>query len=217
MARLLRTDPAGQQPQAGPMPTPDPSAPESGGRIGWSELGREFDRLRPQLQSVAKRVTRDADAAEDVVQLAFEKAFRRRDQFRGDARLSTWLHRIVVNEALMWLRTRRRQAGRWAPEQGSEVEAVDPGPGPEETLLAREARRRVAEGLASLAPVDRDVLIACSVDQRSQRDVARDLGLRPGAVKSRAFRARHRLAARLREPEFGQRPGRERTRPRPAS
>lgn len=65
-------------------------------------LGALYQELAPRLVRVAQRLTRDALAAENVVQTAFEKALRHVADFRGDARLSTWLHRIVTNEALVW-------------------------------------------------------------------------------------------------------------------
>src|SRR5690606_14449263 len=62
-----------------------------------------------RLLAVARRMLRNDEDARDVVQEAFINAFRKRDSFKGDAQISTWLHSIVVNTALMKLRTRRRK------------------------------------------------------------------------------------------------------------
>ena len=59
--------------------------------------------------SLARRILRDDSAAEDVVQEAFNKAFQNLDRFEGRSTLKTWLHRIVVNQALMALRSQRRR------------------------------------------------------------------------------------------------------------
>src|SRR6185436_3101732 len=62
-----------------------------------------------RLLAVARRFTRNEEDARDVVQSAYLSAFRGLSEFKGDAQLSTWLHRIVVNTSLMKLRTRRRK------------------------------------------------------------------------------------------------------------
>ncbi len=75
-------------------------------------LGALFRSLEPRLTAVALRITRDESTAQDVVQNAFEKALRHGHRFRGECLVSTWMHRIVANEALMWLRSERRRARR---------------------------------------------------------------------------------------------------------
>ncbi|MEX2206462.1 MAG: RNA polymerase sigma factor, partial [Myxococcota bacterium] len=74
-------------------------------------MGRIFARVESRLNTVARRIVGDSDAA-DVVQSAFEKVLRHCDQFRGGSRVSTWMHRIVVNEALSWLRQTRSRETR---------------------------------------------------------------------------------------------------------
>lgn len=163
-------------------------------------LGQLLQSLRPRLVAVACRFTRDPDVADDVVQNAFEKAIRHRDQFRGQARVSTWLHRIVANEALMWLRTERRQARRIDPLAEIDVEAfVDPGPDPAERFITHQASQRLREGIAALSPDDRDVIEGCVLPGRSYGEYGAQRGLHPAAAKSRAFRARRRLKTVLAE------------------
>ena len=64
-------------------------------------LGAVLANLQPRLTAVALRLTRDLDIAQDIVQGAFEKVVRHAPQYRGTARVSTWVHRVVVNEALI--------------------------------------------------------------------------------------------------------------------
>lgn len=174
-----------------------PGAIENRGQGGNERLGRLFAEATPRLTSVALRITRNPDVAKDVLQSAFEKALRGADGFRGEAMLTTWLHRIVVNEALMWLRSDRRRRARIA--DGAEVEPrKDPAPSPAERLLSREARARVREGLRRLEPRDREVLEACHLEGVSYRQYALRAGVRPAAAKSRAFRARRALRSELR-------------------
>ena len=99
----------------GPLPRSQPARARAAPRIEHilpyddpERLGELLRGLEPRMRAVALRVTRDGEAARDVVQAAYEKALRHGRKFRGGARVSTWLHRIVTNEALMWLRRERR-------------------------------------------------------------------------------------------------------------
>lgn len=165
---------------------------------GIDPLGEVLKGLEPRMRAVALRFTRDREAARDVVQNAYEKALRHRDQFAGRARFSTWLHRIVANEALMWLRTEtRRGRGRIDATEAGTLELPDPGDSPLQTLQHAEDRDRVHQGLATLTPEDRQVVVACHLEGLSYEEFATARGQHPAAVKSRAFRARRRLAAVL--------------------
>jgi len=165
---------------------------------GTARLGHLLETLRPRLLAVAGRITRDHDSAADVVQNAFEKVLRKRDQFEGRARVSTWLHRIVANEALMWLRSERRRAARFAPwTDTTEDHVADHRPDPAEHTLRRDEARRLRAALAHLDRSERDVIEGCLLPDRSYRDYGRATGIHPAAAKSRAFRARRRLQAHL--------------------
>lgn len=154
--------------------------------------------LEPRLTAVALRITRDPEAARDAVQSAFEKALRHGARFRGQARVSTWLHRIVANESLMWLRAQRRRREVQTDVDASELAGLcDPAADPAARLLRRERRARLRAGLAQLAAEERDVVVCCALDGESYAAYGSRAGLHAGAVKSRAFRARRRLAALL--------------------
>ena len=162
------------------------------------ELGLLYQALAPQLQRAAQRLTRDSVAAEDVVQTAFEKALRHVAGFRGEARLSTWLHRIVTNEALVWLRSERRRTRPLLPEgDGRQAEAYDPAPQMPEILQLRERAARVQEGLCRLRAAERDVLLRIFVEDQDYATIAIQTAAHHGAIKTRAFRARRRLRALL--------------------
>ena len=167
------------------------------------DLGRLFQKLAPRMRVVAQRITRDREAARDIVQSAFERAYLRRQQFRGNAQPSTWLHRIVVNEALMWLRRERRRPALAGSPLDADTTLPDEAPGPGALLLRRELRLRVGDGLAALGTEDRNLLRATVLEGRSHAEIGRELRLRPAAVKSRAFRARRRLRDLLTERGVG--------------
>jgi RNA polymerase sigma-70 factor (ECF subfamily) len=157
-------------------------------------LGALFSELEPRLVALALRLTRDRDTARDVVQTAFEKAIRHGRRFRGDSRVSTWLHRIVANEALMWLRSQGRKAGRTrALDAVDENALAAPDPLSDESVSRKQRSGRLREALRTLPREERDVLEACVLGERTYSDFGSEIGIHPGALKSRAFRARRRL------------------------
>ncbi|HME69313.1 MAG TPA: sigma-70 family RNA polymerase sigma factor [Myxococcota bacterium] len=159
-----------------------------------SEIGQLVTRLRPQLEAAALRVTREPEAASDVVQQAALKAIRFRHQFRGAAAVSTWLYRIVVNEALMWKRGQRRRA--WALEK-FEREMPDlhvrSAASPDVLLDQRRRLAAVAKGLELLDARDREVLVQLFTHTHSLRELTVRLGIPRPALRTRIFRARRRL------------------------
>jgi RNA polymerase sigma-70 factor (ECF subfamily) len=158
-----------------------------------TRMGRILLRLEPRLTAVARRVLRDPDTAADVVQSAFEKVLRYCEQFRGGARASTWMHRIVVNEAYMWLRREAHRApARLHPDDWSL--AFDRSVDPERAAAAREEQARLERALARLTAEERSLLTESVLGGRPYAALAKELGISTGGVKSRAFRARQRLA-----------------------
>jgi len=161
-----------------------------------SEIGQLVTGLRPQLEAAALRVTREPEAACDVVQQAALKAVRFRHQFRGTAALSTWLYRIVINEALMWKRGQRRRAlalERLEREM-PELHVSGDTSSLEERLDQRRRLAAVAEGLELLGARDREVLVELFAQAHSQREPGGRLAIPRTALRTRIFRARQRLA-----------------------
>jgi len=150
-----------------------------------------------RLHHVALRITRDPTAADDVVQNAVEKALRNGSSFRGDARPTTWLHRIVVNEALMWHRSESRRRARLAASLAARTGDEGLAESPLDELLARESRDRVQRALDTLRPDDADLLAHWATEDRGYQSWAEKRRMRPTAVKTRAFRARRALRAAL--------------------
>jgi RNA polymerase sigma-70 factor (ECF subfamily) len=159
-------------------------------------MGQILLRAGPRLTAVARRVLRDPEAAADVVQSSFEKILRHCRQFRGGALASTWMHRIVVNEAFAWLRHEaRRRPARLQPEDWNLV--LDPPATPERSAMVREAQARMERALGCLSADERSLLTEAVLEGRPYAAVAEELGLSTGGVKSRVFRARQHLARAL--------------------
>lgn len=159
-----------------------------------------------RLLSVARRMLGDEEAARDAVQDAFLSAFRSLDGFDGHSQLSTWLHRIVVNAALMKIRTRQRR-----PEQplepllptfaddGHHAEAVTAwGHSPERLLEQQETRAIVRAAIASLPHSYRAALLLRDIEGLSTHEAAVALGITDNALKLRLHRARQALTTLLR-------------------
>jgi RNA polymerase sigma-70 factor (ECF subfamily) len=156
-------------------------------------------RHRDRLWAVALRTLGDREEAADAVQDALLSAYRAADRFRGDAAVTTWLHRIVVNACLD--RVRRRQAhptvrlpdgsrDRDAGGRGAGIEPASPEVDHDTVLVVREALGRLpAEQRAALVLVD--------IQGYSVGEVAHILGIAEGTVKSRCARGRLRLATLL--------------------
>ncbi len=130
--------------------------------LPWGDperLGELLLRLAPKLTAVALRVTRDEDAARDVLQNALEKAVRHARRFRGQARVSTWLSSIVTNEALLWLRREKRRARRLVQlDEVRRLRLVDPSPAPPDLASHRERTARLRAAVARLRPEEREVV-----------------------------------------------------------
>ena len=162
-------------------------------------------RESPRLLAVARRILRSEDDAHDAVQEAFLSAWRNLASFEGGAKLSTWLHRIAVNAALIRLRSRRRR--REQPieellpvfaEDGHHAERVAPWPAPEECPLeSRERRALVRECIEALPDAYRIALILRDIEGLDTAEAAAALGIREDALKMRLHRARQALRGLL--------------------
>lgn len=162
------------------------------------QFGALLQRLEPRLRSIALRYTRNADAASDVLQNAFEKVVRHAARFQGGSAVSTWVHRIVVNEALMWLRSERRHSSRRNDDvDWEQIAVIDPAASAPDAIAERDAIARLLEEMARLTDAERLVLERCGLGGESYLDFAHTTGEEPAAAKSRAFRARRKLEAAL--------------------
>ena len=143
--------------------------------------------------SVAYRILGNVHDARDAVQEAFMKAFGSRGDFRGDAAVTTWFHRIVVNASLDLL---RRRSVRRAVDEMPDL-ADDTRPGPEENAGRSEVRKIVRNAVDGLPERQRDVFLLKHFEGLSVREVGIALGLAEGTVKAHLFRAVHSLRGEL--------------------
>ena len=147
---------------------------------------------------IAYRMVGNAPDAEDVVQDAFLSAYRARDRFRGDAQVTTWLYRIVVNAALMKLRKEKRPR-QMAGTSVEDVEVVDWSPGPDSQLLNSELRSKLEDAISLLAEDLRTAVVLRDVQQLSTEEAAEIVGISVPAFKARLHRGRLWLRNHLSE------------------
>jgi RNA polymerase sigma-70 factor, ECF subfamily len=157
-------------------------------------FGVLFARHRDRMWSVALRTLRDPEEAADAVQDAALSAFRRAGTFRGDAAVTTWLHRIVVNACLD--RIRRRNSRPVDLVSDDRILEVLSAPGPDETER-HQTGLDVRQALATLGADQRAALMLVDMAGYSIDDAAAILGCAPGTVKSRCARGRARLVPLL--------------------
>jgi RNA polymerase sigma-70 factor, ECF subfamily len=183
------------------------SEPELVARIvGGDEAAFEvlMRRHNSKLFRVARAILKDDAEAEDALQEAYLDAYRHMAEFRGSARLGTWLTRIVANQALM--RLRRRKHARvvvpldaWQDSRGSrEAEMADhTSESPASATLRTEIRQLIEQQIDAL-PLDfRTVFVMRDVDDMTVEETAAALDIPPATVRTRLFRARARLREAL--------------------
>lgn len=150
-------------------------------------FGELFRRHRDRMWAVALRTCRDPEMAADAVQDGFVNAFRRADSFRGDAAVTTWLHRIVVNASLDRLRRRRPTV---------DIDDHDP-PDSRDHHRSVEVRLDVRQALDRLPEGQRLALVLVEMQGLSVAEAAEVLDVAEGTVKSRCARGRAAMAREL--------------------
>ena len=187
----------------GPMSDPsvlrDAAADEDADLVARAKGGdrRSFDTLverhLPRVWRVVYRVLRQREDTEDVVQEVFLTAHRSLREFRGDAKLSTWLHRIAVTRALNHADRAAEKVRRASEPIEAAGEPSSPAPTPLHALEAKELRRRLADCLEKVPESWRAVLALRDAEQMAYEEIASVLGLALGTVRSRLARARQLL------------------------
>jgi len=149
-----------------------------------------YERYAPRVYAVVRRIAGEEDLAQDYAQEAWIRAIRALPTFRGDARFSTWLHRIAVNSALQALRKAETRTKREAPMP----EAVSVNPAGGDVLLGdllERAMDRLPDGM-------RQVLILHDVEGYTHEEIGEFLGVTAGTSKSQLFKARAKMRELLR-------------------
>ena len=144
-------------------------------------------------------IVRNEHDARDVCQEVWLAAWRGIAQFRGDSKLTTWLHPIAVRRSIDFLRGRKRWLARFLPflSEDGEAPGADDAPDPRESIEASERKARFERAIATLPPKHRAVLALREIEGLSYEDIAKTMKLRPGTVMSRLHHARRLLARKI--------------------
>lgn len=171
----------------------------AGDRAAFEQLMRRHNR---RLYRIARATLRDEAEAEDALQEAYLAAFRKIDQFRGEAALSTWLARLVLNECLGRLRRSARRDNvvpMLAPPLDAELDTMGTSTteAPDRAAMRGELRALLERKVDALPQAFRTVFVLRCVEELSVEETAATLGLPEATVRTRHFRARSLLRESL--------------------
>jgi RNA polymerase sigma-70 factor (ECF subfamily) len=172
---------------------------QGGDNEAFSEL---IERHQATCKRLAYSVFKDKQDAEDEAQNAFWKAYEHLGQFQRDAKFSTWLNRIVLNQCLMRLRKDKRARFLYldegvAGEEVARLDLPDEGATPEVALAQSEIGQVLETEIRRIPPMLREVFVMRDVQAMPMPDVADKLGISIAAAKSRLLRARLELRSRM--------------------
>lgn len=193
-----------------------PPAPDSDAMLVQRTLAGEMRayellviKYQRRVQRLIGRMVRDVDLVEDIAQETFIRAYRALAQFRGDAQFYTWLYRIAVNTAKKQLLELKRDPLVFhsqlksgdddetsAPERELNLGEADTET-PEAVLASKEIALAVNEAMDALPEELRMAITLREIEGLSYEDIAQALGCPIGTVRSRIFRAREAISARI--------------------
>jgi RNA polymerase sigma factor (sigma-70 family) len=177
-------------------------------RIGTGDHGAFETLMRKyngKLFRIARAILKDDGDAEDALQDAYLEAYRHLDEFRGGSELSTWLTRIVINQALMRVRKDKRRSaivpfrnGMTTDADGAEAQVPDNrSESPSASAIRAETRRILERRIDELPSAFRAVFVMREVEEMPIDEIAQCLSITPATVRTRLFRARALLRAAL--------------------
>lgn len=174
---------------------------QSGDRNAFGLLVSKYQR---RLLRLIMRMVRDPAEAEDVTQEAFVKAYRALPNFRGDSAFYTWLYRIGVNTAKNWLLAQGRRMPTFSEIGDDDSSGIEAGEllrddeTPDRVLMSRQIGATVNAAMDALPEDLRTAISLREIDGLSYEEIALVMDCPIGTVRSRIFRAREAIAARLR-------------------
>ena len=175
-----------------------------GDKVAFEMLVIKYQR---RIERLISRMVRDADLVQDVAQETFIRAYRAMPQFRGDSAFYTWLYRIAINTAKKALVDLRRdplvsEGSLNRGDEGEETSRVEneltDGETPEALLASKEIAAAVNAAIAALSEDLRQAITLREIEGLSYEEISDVMNCPIGTVRSRIFRAREAIAAKLR-------------------
>ena len=166
----------------------------AGNELAWEALVRTY---QGRVYGLSFHYLGDAEEARDVAQEIFVRIFRNLDDCEDEARFVPWMLRIARNACIDHIRRRKaRPPARDVPVEDMH-DLASPSRGPDDALDDRARKRWVHEGIQSLGPLNREIIVLKDIQGLSLEEIAKILGIPLGTVKSRCNRARLELARKL--------------------
>jgi RNA polymerase sigma-70 factor (ECF subfamily) len=195
-------DPAANSRPSAPLPDDEAALIALAAAADEAAVRTLMRRYNRRLYRLARSVLRDDADAEDALQQAYLSAFSHLADFRGDARFSTWMSRVVLNEALAMLRRRKPPAADLSALDKdhatvAEIIRFPAAPDPEKSLAQRQITALLEQAVDALPDPFRVVLMARVVEEMSVEETADLLALKPETVKTRLHRARRMVRSSL--------------------
>lgn len=175
--------------------------------LSFEEIQKKYE---AKIFNLILRMVNDPEDAADLTLETFFNAWRAWDRFRGEAKISTWLHQIAINNCKNHFKKRDRQRehepvslDEGIDTDGGEVgrEVADWRGAPEKNLMESELRAQIQRAVNALPPAYKEVLVLCEMEGLSYEEIAAITGLTIPAVKTRLHRARQMMRRRL-EPYY---------------
>lgn len=160
----------------------------------FNDIVRTFTK---RVYMLAKELTQDHDAAEDLTQEVFIRVYRSMNTFRGDSKLSTWIYRVTMNAFINTTRTRQYEVSKTSAEFDDEMQNTDgityDVADPERVLSQKVIDEHIQEALKKLSPSQRTVFILRHYHDLPLKEIAEQMGNTEGTVKVLLFRATQNL------------------------
>jgi RNA polymerase sigma-70 factor (ECF subfamily) len=163
----------------------------AGNRRAFEALARAH---RGRILRICSRYTGSPEDAEDLTQEVLLRAYRGLPAFRGDAKVTTWLHRITVNVCLNWVTARKK---RTEPFDGELPHPPDPRPSPSEQFSNSERARSVRRAVSELPERQRLTLVLRIYEEMTYKEIAESMDCPVGTAKANFFFALKNLRKRM--------------------
>lgn len=155
------------------------------------------ERYQSKVIGIAYGVVHNSDDAKDVAQNVFVKVYKSIDKFRGDSKFSTWLHRIIINVAIDFIRQKKKKTAlEYDDTYRQDVELSAPHPQktlPSDKLLTKELYAKLQEAVQQLPDTQRTTFVLREMENLSYSDIAEAMECSEGTVMSRLFYARQKI------------------------
>ena len=165
-----------------------------GDEKAYSELTQKYQK---PLYFHVRKMIRNSDFAEDLVQDIFLKAFKSLINYKNDYAFSTWLYRIATNHTIDYLRKKKLETlsihADDSDDRHATIQLADEDSFTDEPMIRRERKNKVHEAIGQLPEKYREVILKRHIEEKSYQEIAEEMDIPLGTVKAHIFRARELL------------------------